>query len=96
MLGAVLLMVGKHLRATLYSPAPLATAATPLQRALARLNANSALVAGLLDAPFLVGVALYMLDRDPWLLAAGAWVPLFGGVMLWPDPLRDCRVLMQR
>jgi hypothetical protein len=98
-LGVVCFIVAKVLRDRLYAP-PLPAAAAPsgapVQQALARLNANSALVGGILNVPFMVGVAIFLVSRDPWLLAAGIWPPLLGGLVMWPDPLRACRELLSR
>lgn len=99
LLGLVCFVFAKNLREKLYAPplhGAVAASGDPVQQALAKLNANSALVGGLLTTPFMVGVALYLVTQDRWLLGAGLWPPLLGGIVMWPDPLRACRELSAR
>lgn len=96
-LSLVMLVVARIVRERFLADPPprtFAPVADPVQRMISRLNATNALIAGLLDAPFIVALGLSMVSGlDPMLIGAGAAAPLLGGLLYWPDPVQTWREL---
>jgi hypothetical protein len=98
-LGVLCLLIAKALRDRGYAPppAPRRAPAAPSDVdpvALQRTAAAQTLIAGVLDAPFVLSVALALLTGEAQLMAIGALAPLIGGVLLQPDPARSYRALL--
>lgn len=90
-LGVVTLLIARHVRITHRVPATRVAPSASQPPALAQLHANCLLALGFLDAPFMIAVGLYMVGREPMLLAVGAAPVLIGGVLFFPDPQREVR-----